>query len=132
MSYFLKLSEHPEWSSDGIDKIQTKGFHMFRTPESLNVELDEIAENSNFTQSLKRLFKSNEILNFSFVRHPFTRLVSCYTDKILNSAGGHYIKVFQVSKMYFVNTTGVLNSSFIGDQKQVDLRNALSNRKMPS
>ena len=75
---------------------------IFGVPSLIKNRLNEIAKKVNFTKVLMEFFENNEILNFSFVRHPFTRLVSCYTDKILNSALGPGFRVFQVSKMYLV------------------------------
>ena len=75
---------------------------IFGVPSLIKNRLNEIAKKVNFTKVLMEFFENNEILNFSFVRHPFTRLVSSYTDKILHAAPASTkstFKVFQVSKM---------------------------------
>ena len=39
----------------------------------------------------KEYLRKNKLLSFSFVRHPFERLVSAYKDKVLSN-DGHYFK----------------------------------------
>ena len=68
---------------------------MYSHPEVV----DESAKNISAMQSF---IKEKETLMFSFVRHPFTRLVSAYTDKFLGlategGANGGAWKVIQES-----------------------------------
>ena len=41
------------------------------------------------TDNLQKYFKENQYLTFSFVRHPFDRIVSAYKDK---AEGGDFLK----------------------------------------
>ena len=44
--------------------------------------------------SINNFLRSHQILSFSFVRHPFERLVSAYNDKFVNTRG-KYFKAFE-------------------------------------
>ena len=103
LSHFLKLSNHSDMNLDEDPaKIHARVPKMFKLTASVKQELDGIADEVDFILALKRFFKKNEILNFSFVRHPFKRVVSAYTDKVLGSALGATWKVFQESNIFFI------------------------------
>ena len=54
------------------------------------------------TKQFKKFVKNKKIFLFSFIRHPFERLVSAYKDKVLGN-GGIFIKNIGYTKWYRTN-----------------------------
>ena len=59
---------------------------FFKVPDALNLESWTTKDNDTFIMknTLTEFVKDNDYLLFTFVRHPFERLVSAYKDKVLH------------------------------------------------
>ena len=59
----------------------------FRIPRQLTQQLDE--SKTITSKAFANFLEQHHILTFSFVRHPFERIVSAYKDKVLNEKRFH-------------------------------------------
>ena len=91
MNHFLALL--PSKVRQDVSKVRKPYFHKtvarkFRLPvDSIIHHDDRNVQKTSFVELLHHFLRKSQILTFSFVRHPFERLVSAYKDKILS---GHF------------------------------------------
>ena len=97
INYFLKLSPHIAEESLKIKDLLKMNKLMNMTSTKFQLPFKSITQrilnntNHSFPISLNEFMNMQNIMSFSFVRHPFQRLVSAYIDKVLNWRG-EYMK----------------------------------------
>ena len=88
MQHFNNLQD-PELRLDK-EKKHNNAFHTI-IPKRFSI-VNQIGKGFNF-QSVKKYFSDNEYLTFSFVRHPFDRIVSAYKDKAEEKSKDDELKI---------------------------------------
>ena len=82
--------------SNGKDiRYSTTFMSKFNIPKEWINHFNKLNTKEPFLTALEKKFESKKILSFSFVRHPFERLVSAYKDKVLSKKcckGQHKIR----------------------------------------
>jgi len=106
LKHFLRLSPKANLITENVDSDQ-----LHRTVPKMfkfgKTEIDELygAINSGATSAIHSFSRGRGVLNFSFVRHPFDRLVSFYTDKVLGMASSGAISAKAYAKFHGINFT---------------------------
>ena len=88
MLHLSRLSEHPvqlrklilEMAGSETAKLFRSEFSL-KDDDATNIR-NYFTRSGNVTSTIAKFIEKNNILLFSFVRHPFERLVSCYKDKV--------------------------------------------------
>ena len=88
MQHFNALQD-PEHRLDTVKK-QKNAFHNI-IPQRFSIG-KQIGKGLDF-KSVKKYFSNNEYLTFSFVRHPFDRIVSAYKDKAEEAGKDYELKI---------------------------------------
>ena len=72
------------------EKKQNNAFHSI-IPQRFSIN-KQFGKGFDF-ESVKKYFSDNEYLTFSFVRHPFDRIVSAYKDKAEDEGKNYELKL---------------------------------------
>ena len=107
LTYFYKLMPPETLAQNMTDRIQSllKNRNLVESKLRIpNVIMKEkmIDKKSLFADFLNGYLKNNDYITFSFVRHPFRRLVSCYKNFVLKW-DGYGMKLFGYSNWYINN-----------------------------
>ena len=118
LAHLSLLTEHPEKYRKMIVEQNVEKLHLEVTPE-FDLEHDDVIdlwnnfENSeNVTSTIRSFNAEKDILHFSFVRHPFERLVSCYRDKVRGSSNIHSTFIKAVKGLEFPQFIDYVIKSF--------------------
>lgn len=91
LKHFLSMSPYAKLGIEGPEKLHKVVPPLFEFPERDLRELGDLVEQSDAPSAIQSFASKRNLLSFSFVRHPFDRLVSAYTDKVLDAAKGYAI-----------------------------------------
>ena len=86
-----ELFDHPDLND--VNKLHEMVPRMFDVKPQMKAEiLTDVERHGSAKKAIHSFLQRYDILNFSFVRHPFERLVSAYVDKVLGKAEGETLK----------------------------------------
>jgi hypothetical protein len=97
-SVFLNRAKRPDFNSEkvllrkqkvlyvGIPKVATRSMLTALDDVSATSQTSKVIAEMNISELLRRFPEVRDYFKFTIVRNPWSRAVSCYRDKILNSS----------------------------------------------